>query len=89
MARKRELDECPECGAEFRWGRLACPECGSDAETGWKDAAEIEYQSVEIPETYEELVAGGGKPRSSRAVLYLVAAILALIAMLLLSVLAR
>lgn len=44
------LATCPECGAQFRAGRLACPECGSDAETGWKDEEEVQYQSVELPE---------------------------------------
>lgn len=34
----------------FRTGRLACPECGSDERTGWQDAEEIDYQSVEIPD---------------------------------------
>lgn len=42
--------ECPQCGALFRAGRLACPECGSDAETGWKDAEEIDYQAVDLPD---------------------------------------
>ncbi len=54
--RKRPPEECPHCGAQFRAGRLACPECGSDAKTGWRDAEDIEYQSVEIPDTYDELV---------------------------------
>ncbi len=48
--RQRELVECPHCGAQFPAGRLACPECGSDAETGWKDAEEIDYQSIELPD---------------------------------------
>jgi len=64
--RIRALETCPHCGAAFRAGRPACPECGSDARTGWRDAEEIEYQSVEIPDTYEELLASGGRSRSSR-----------------------
>jgi uncharacterized Zn finger protein (UPF0148 family) len=82
MAASRETEECPECGTEFRKGRLACPECGSDAETGWKSEADIQYESVEIPDTYEELVATGTK-RDRRKQVFLVAAILALIGMLL------
>lgn len=54
MASKRRarprLETCPHCGASFRAGRPACPECGSDAETGWRPAEEIDYQSVELPE---------------------------------------
>ena len=45
----RDLASCPECGAEYPAGRLACPECGSDAETGWKDEEEIQYQSIDLP----------------------------------------
>lgn len=48
MGRAQRL-ECPHCGAVFRRGRLACPECGSDAETGWRDAEDIDYLSVELP----------------------------------------
>ena len=63
---KRETDYCPNCGAEFRAGKLACPECGSDAQTGWKDAEEIEYQSVEIPDylgdEFDEKPRGMGRP---------------------------
>ena len=75
---RRELEICYECGAEFRRGRLACPECGSDAETGWKDETEIQYQSVEIPDYYEE-----ESPTKRRSgYLYYVAALLALAAVL-------
>ncbi len=82
MARRRETEECPECGAEFRKGRLACPECGSDAQTGWKSEEDIQYESVEIPDTYEELVATGA-PKDRRKQIFLIAAILSFIAMLL------
>ena len=43
-------EECPNCGATFRAGRLACPECGSDAETGWRGAEDLDYLAVEIPD---------------------------------------
>jgi hypothetical protein len=45
---------CPQCGAEVPVGKPACPECGSDADTGWKASDEIDYQSVEIPDYWEE-----------------------------------
>jgi len=28
--RTRLPETCPNCGAQFKAGRLACPECGSD-----------------------------------------------------------
>ena len=71
--------ECPNCGAMFRSGRLACPECGSDAETGWRDAQDLDYLSVDIPDSYEELIAGSTRPRRK---VFTIAAVLALIAML-------
>ena len=61
----RRFEECPHCGAQFKAGRLACPECGSDAETGWQSEDEIDYLSVDIPETYEDLV-GGSPPETGR-----------------------
>ncbi len=76
MARKK-TDFCPECGAEFPHGRLACPECGSDAETGWKNEGEIQYQSIEIPDAWPP------EPPPQRRIPWgLVAAVLALIGML-------
>ena len=76
---KREAEICAECGAEFRKGRLACPECGSDAETGWKDEEEIQYESVEIP-------VGWGpenEPSKGPGRYFLIAAVLAILGMLL------
>ncbi len=56
-------------------GRLACPECGSDASTGWRDAEEIDYQSVEIPDAWP------GDENSRRAPQwFLIAAVLAIVA---------
>lgn len=52
--KRARFDDCPNCGARFRRGRLACPECGSDATTGWQEAEEIDYQSIEIPEAWGE-----------------------------------
>jgi hypothetical protein len=46
--------ECPQCGATFPAGRRACPSCGSDAETGWKSGDEVEYQSLDVPDAFDE-----------------------------------
>ena len=73
----KKIDFCPECGAEFPRGRLACPECGSDAETGWKDEEEIQYQAIEIPDAWPP------EPPMRRGIPWqLVAAVLALLGML-------
>lgn len=71
------LDECPHCGARFKRGRLACPECGSDAETGWASAEEIDYRSIDLPDD-------APAPRRERdRPIWLIAAALALVAILL------
>lgn len=49
---RREIFECPHCGADVPIGSKVCRECGSDAGTGWQDGAEIDYQSIEIPDGY-------------------------------------
>ncbi len=71
-------DVCPNCGAEFPAGRLACPECGSDAETGWRDAEEIEDRSTEIPDAWPP--DDGSPTPGRRAFPWFVAAALALLA---------
>lgn len=53
-SRRRELFECPNCGADVPVGAAACRECGSDARTGWQSSEEIEYQSLELPENDDE-----------------------------------
>ena len=74
-----EYEICPNCGAEVRRGKLACPECGSDAETGWKDSEEIDYQSVEIPDYLGDEF--DSKPTRWTGVLMTLGAILALCGM--------
>jgi hypothetical protein len=49
---RRELFECPNCGADVPVGAKACRECGSDAATGWQSGEEIDYQGIELPEGY-------------------------------------
>ncbi len=77
----RALETCPHCGATFRGGRPACPECGSDAETGWKDETEVQYQSVELPDEEWRMEPGAPAPSSSNRWFW-IAAILAILAML-------
>ncbi|GAB4152765.1 MAG: hypothetical protein Fur0037_21600 [Planctomycetota bacterium] len=52
MKHRREIFECPNCGADVPIGRRACPECGSDENTGWQDAEQIEYKGLDLPEGY-------------------------------------
>jgi hypothetical protein len=60
MTRRREIFECPHCGADVPVGARACRECGSDAGTGWQESEEVDYQSVPLPD--DDLV-GAAKPR--------------------------
>jgi len=83
MARRRQRsreEECPHCGETFRAGKAACPHCGSDADTGWADADEIEYQSVEIPDFYEDPAAT--PPWRWVSIVLIVGTVLALLAVL-------
>lgn len=45
-----EYFDCPNCGEPVRVGAAVCRECGSDPRTGWQDAEEIDYQSIEVPD---------------------------------------
>lgn len=72
------FEECPNCGARFKRGRLACPECGSDAATGWRSSEDLDYESVEIPDFWDE-AAMGSRRRSPR---WWIAILLALLGML-------
>ena len=82
MARQRRprprLETCPHCGARFPAGRLACPECGSDAETGWRPAEDLDYESVELPEEETRWSPDGPAPSArSGSATWLVAVLLA------------
>ncbi|MHC4512630.1 MAG: hypothetical protein ACYTGW_05670 [Planctomycetota bacterium] len=79
----RNLIGCPECGTEFPAGRLACPECGSDAETGWKDEEEVQYQSVDLP---DEEWSSQDKPKGLYGRYLLLALILAILGILIFAV---
>ncbi len=68
MRGKDATVECPNCGESFSARRLACPECGSDANTGWKDADEIDYQAVDLPDD-----TSAPAPGRSRAMWWLLA----------------
>ena len=43
------LEPCPHCGELVEETASRCPHCGSDAETGWLDEGEIDYQSLDLP----------------------------------------
>lgn len=50
MARMRR---CPHCEARVPKGARACPECGSDDRTGWASDEDLDYEGVEIPDSYD------------------------------------
>lgn len=64
---RREIFECPHCGADVPIGSVVCRECGSDATTGWQDGESLDYASVEIPDGYgpDDHASGtvSGRPR--------------------------
>jgi hypothetical protein len=59
---------------------VACPECGSDERTGWQDAEEIDYQSLELPDE-----PSAPAPRSTVHRIVLVLVVVALVLALLLA----
>jgi len=78
----RQTFECPNCGAAVPVGRKGCRECGSDASTGWQDADEIDYKSIDIPDGYgpeDELEAKEGMSRTQVVAGLLVALIVAVV----------
>lgn len=46
-----DLQDCPHCGSPVMPRSICCKACGSDFETGWQDPGEIEYSSIELPES--------------------------------------
>jgi predicted nucleic acid-binding Zn ribbon protein len=85
MERTMTPDQCPVCGAEVPTGARACPECGSDEKTGWSDRAR--YDEIGVPDdesfSYDEFVKrefGGEKPKRKNQTVWIVAAILVLLA---------
>jgi hypothetical protein len=63
---RREMFECPHCGADVMIGAKVCRECGSDAGTGWQSEDDIDYAKVDIPDGYggdDDSTAIESKPR--------------------------
>ena len=84
MRRRKQnhpTEDCPHCGEAVRSDASFCPHCGSDASTGWGDAEDLAYKSVDIPDMfgYEDL--SEDKSRSWKALLFGIGLILALLAM--------
>jgi uncharacterized membrane protein YvbJ len=82
--RRREIFECPNCGADVAVGAKVCRECGSDASTGWQSQEEIDYQSEDLPTGYshdpEHPGALSSQKRRLWVVLVAIVAALALVA---------
>lgn len=75
--RKRETFACPNCGEDVVVGAKACRACGSDADTGWKDDAEVDYERVDLPDGYRRDGGGSDLP-AIRTPRWIVAVALAL-----------
>ena len=50
-----DFQRCPHCDAPLNAQQVCCRHCGSDLETGWRDAGDIEYASVMLPEDDDEM----------------------------------
>lgn len=51
---RREIFECPNCGADVPVGAKSCRECGSDDSTGWQSGEQKDYAQVDLPDGYRE-----------------------------------
>lgn len=86
-ATRRELFECPHCGADVAVGAKVCRDCGSDATTGWLDSEEVDYASVELPDGYGTGEHDtGGRRGPARAIAVAAVALLVALAILLLAI---
>jgi len=78
---------CPHCEARVPKGAAACPECGSDRRTGWASDETLDYEGVEIPDSYdperwgEEAISRRAKRRGLKLVALVLAAFFALTAL--------
>lgn len=79
---RREIFECPHCGADVPIGSKVCRECGSDASTGWQDGEEIDYQSLDLPDGYAAGDDHPGGPVSERRKLWIAITALVLVVVL-------
>jgi hypothetical protein len=85
---RREFFECQHCGADVAIGAKVCKECGSDASTGWQSSEEVDYQSLDLPEGYAtDPEHPGGPLPTHRSWLFVAAAIVSVLAVLLWSLL--
>ena len=64
MADDRNHSECPSCGARLKADSVFCHECGSDAETGWREDADLE--SLDLPAGYGSGDEADGAPARTR-----------------------
>lgn len=81
---RREIFECTHCGADVPVGAKVCRECGSDAATGWQSSEQVDYASVEIPDSYADSGAATAAPRRAWMIVVALVVALALLALTLL-----
>ena len=86
MRRLGNTFNCPVCGEEVPNNAKSCPECGACDKSGWSGVPDIGHLGLPDEDfDYEKFVAeefGGGQKKSSMQWVWILAALLVLIAML-------
>lgn len=80
-------ENCPVCGADVPHGAKACPGCGADERAGWNEDA-TRYDGLDLPdEAFEDGRRTAPRRPSQPNRLWIVAAIVTLVAVILVFVL--
>ena len=72
--------ECPVCGDAVPRNARACPGCGADERSGWNEEA-TRYDGLDLPdEAFADEAEHSPAPRRTRDTLWLVVAVVVLLA---------